>query len=97
MHVLRGVPVEDEVMRLESRIARIEGGFSHFNSRLASAEGDLRDMRQSTGYELGKLEARIDKVDAKLEARFEKLIAKLEAAVERLDAKIGRRTAWRRL
>jgi predicted nucleic acid-binding Zn-ribbon protein len=80
--------VEDEIMRLEPRIARIEGQADHFNSRLRNAEVDLRDLRQSMDRELGKLDARIDKVDAKLEAKFEKLIAKLETVVEKLDAKI---------
>lgn len=101
MHALREeFPVEDDVTRLEPRVARIEGELTHLaqlNSRLAGVEVDLRDLRKSVDQSLDrrdiKLETKFENLVAKidrLEARFEKLDSKLEAAVEKLDAKIAR-------
>lgn len=72
---------EGGVMRLQSRVARIEGEVTYLNWHLASVETDLRDLRRS-------VDQRLDQVDAKIEAKVDRLDDKLEAAVEKFDAKI---------
>lgn len=99
MHALREeLPVEDDLTRLEPRVARIEGEFIQLNSRLAGVEVDLRDFRKSVDSKLDKL---ADGMDSKLkgelkvlverlDARFEKQDAKLEAVIEKLYDRIDR-------
>lgn len=82
--------MEDNVVQLEPRVARIEGEVTQLNSRLAGVEVDLRDFRKSMDQKLDTLDARFVQLDAKWDARFEKLDAKWDARFEKLDAKIDR-------
>lgn len=72
----------DDLTRVESRVAGIEGQLVHLISRLTTVEADLRDIRKFMDGRLDKLNAKIDKVDINQES-------KLETAVGKLDAKIG--------
>lgn len=84
MHALmEEFPVEDAVMRLEPRVARIEADVGQLNSRHAVVEIDLRDLRKSMDQKLDEADARFDRSEARLDAAF----AKLEARIDRLDAK----------
>jgi chromosome segregation ATPase len=81
MNALREeLPMEDNFMLLEPRVARIEGEVAQLNSRLAGVEVDLRDFRKSADQKL-------DKLDAKLDVRFERQDARLETVLEKLDAR----------
>ena len=96
MHALaEEFPVEDDIARLEPRIAMIEGEFTQLNARLSGVEVDLRDLRKPMDQKLDALNGGIIRLDAKLEARFakqderfERQDAKLQALVERQDAKL---------
>lgn len=91
MHALREeFPVEDAVMQLEPRVARIEGEVIQLNSRLAGVEVDLRDLRKSMDQKLDRPDVRFEQLDAKWDARLEKVVAKWDAGLEKLDAKIDR-------
>ena len=88
MHALReDFPVEDDVMQLEPRVARIEGEVSQSNCRLAGVEVDIRELRKSMDQKLDKLDDRMRNLDAKLDARFERQDAIWERALEKLDAR----------
>jgi len=93
MHALREEsPVEDDFMRLEPRIARIEGEVTQLNSRAGRVELDLREMRTSMDQKLDKLDAKVDtlfeKLDAKMDALFGKLDAKMDTLFGKLDTKV---------
>ncbi|HEV7135809.1 MAG TPA: hypothetical protein VGN43_04190 [Steroidobacteraceae bacterium] len=95
MHaLLEEFPVDNDVMRLEPRIARIEGEITQLNSRVGGVELDLRELRKSTDQKLDTLDTKIETafkmLDAKIGAAFEKLdgkFEKLDAKIDRIDAK----------
>lgn len=78
--------------RLEARVARIEGEFAHFNSRLAGLRADLRDLRELMDQKVDRLDVRFEKLESKIRATVDRLDSKLETAVEKLDAKIDERS-----
>src|SRR5215469_4463547 len=81
--------MEDDVMGLESRVARIEGELDQLKSRLAGAEVDLRDLRQSVDQKLDKLDDKLESRSERLVAKIDRLRGELEAGFEKLDAKIA--------
>lgn len=72
--------MEDDVTRLEPRVAAIEGEVAQLDSRFAGVEVDLRDLRKS-------MDRKLDKLDAKLDVRFERQDAKLATVLDHLSAR----------
>ncbi len=86
--------MEDDVARLEPRVARIEADVSQLNARVANVEVDLREFRKLTDRRLEVMDGKLDRLDANLESgfdtlRFALLMALLSAAVTLIAAVLG--------
>lgn len=92
------LPMEDDIARLEPRVARIEADVSQLNARVANVEVDLRDFRKSMDHRLevmdGKFDHRLEVLTATMaegfraiDARFEKMDARMDARFEKMDAR----------
>lgn len=70
-------------LRLDERVARVEGQMSEVSLRLSGVEDAIRHLAQRT-------DARFDAVDR----RFDALDAKMSRQLERLDGQFDRQFAW---
>jgi phage shock protein A len=77
------LPMEDDVSRLEPRVARIEADVSQLNARVANVEVDLRDLRTSMDHKL-------EVMDTKFDHRLEVLTATLAEGFKAMDARFER-------
>lgn len=101
MALREDLPVEDDIARLEPRVARIEADVSQLNARVANVEVDLRDLRASMDHKLEVIDAKFDhRLEVltatmaegfkAIDARFEKMDARLTEGLKAVDAKLDK-------
>jgi hypothetical protein len=74
-------PMEDDVARLEPRVARIEADVSQLNARVGNIEVDLRDLRTSMDH-------RLEVMDVKFDHRLEVLTTTMAEGFKAMDARL---------
>src|SRR6185437_6766626 len=88
------LPMEDDIARLEPRVARIEADVSQLNGRVANVEVDLRDLRTSMDHKLevmdAKFDHRLEVLRATMAEGFKAIDARFTEGLKAVDAKLDK-------
>lgn len=82
------VVVEEDMARLEPRVAKLEADVAYIGSRVSNIEIDLREMRKSTEDGFDATKAEFKEIRAEMSAEFKGLRAEMSAEFKAVRAEM---------